>query len=83
MSEPSIGHNENAQLCSIVDRIENLGGQIKALQDDQKEIFAEAKSNGYCPKTLRRVISIRKQDKSKRDEAEAILERYMLALGMI
>jgi len=84
MSETTeAGHNSNEQLKSIVERYENVGEQIKALQSDQKDIMAEAKGNGYDPKILRRVVSIRKQDKAKRDEAEAILERYMHALGMI
>jgi uncharacterized protein (UPF0335 family) len=84
MSETAeTGHNSNEQLKSIVERYENVGEQIKALQEDQKDIMAEAKGNGYDPKILRRVVSIRKQDKAKRDEAEAILERYMAALGMI
>jgi uncharacterized protein (UPF0335 family) len=77
------GHNSNEQLRSIVERIENVGAQIKELQDDQKDIYAEARGNGFDPKILRRVVGIRKQDKAKRDEAEAILDRYLQALGMI
>lgn len=80
MSE--LGHNSNEQLRSIVDRIQNLGTQIEDLQKDQKEIYAEAKSNGFCPKTLRRLVSICKQDTAKREQAQAILDSYMHALGM-
>lgn len=78
MSEP--GHNSGAQLRSIVERIENLDGEIKERRDDQKEIYSEAKSNGYDVKVLRKVIAWRKQDPAARAEQEAILETYLHAL---
>ncbi len=81
MTETQIGHN--GQLKSIVERIENLDDQIKELRSDQKDIFAEAKGNGYCTKTLRKVIALRKQDPQARQEQETILETYMQALGML
>lgn len=77
------GHNSKEQLRSIVERIENLDGQIKELRSDQKDIFAEARGNGYDVKALRTIIRLRKQDANERAEAEAILETYMQALGMI
>jgi len=76
------GHNSNAQLKSIVERIENVGEQIKELQADQRDIYAEAKGNGYCPKTLRKIISLRKKDPSARAEEAALLETYLAALDM-
>jgi len=76
------GHNSNAQLKSIVERIENVGEQIKELQGDQRDIYAEAKGNGYCPKTLRKIISLRKKDPSARAEEAALLETYLAALDM-
>jgi uncharacterized protein (UPF0335 family) len=79
MSEPQLGHN--GQLKALVERIENVNEQIKELTDDRGEIFQEAKSNGYCIKTLRKVIAIRKKDPSERAEEEALLETYMSALG--
>jgi uncharacterized protein (UPF0335 family) len=79
-ASPALGHN---QLRSIVERIENLGEQIKELQDDQKEIYAEAKGGGWDVKALRTIVRMRKQDANERAEAEAILESYMQALGMI
>lgn len=78
MSEP--GHN--GQLQSIVERIEHLDGEIKDLREGQKEIFTEAKSNGYCVKTLRKVIALRRQDPAARAEQAAIMETYLHALGM-
>lgn len=79
MSEPQ-GHNSGAQLRSIVERIETLDGEIKERRDDQKEIYAEAKSNGYDIKVLRKVVALRKQDPASRAEQEAILETYLHAL---
>jgi len=80
MSEQS-GHN--GQLKSIVERIENLDVEIKGRRDDQKDIYAEAKGNGYDVKVLRKVIALRKQDPAARAEQETILETYMQALGML
>lgn len=77
------GHNSSAQLKSVVERIERLDTEIKELRDDQKDIYAEAKSNGYDVKVLRKVIAIRKQDPRARAEQESILESYMHALGML
>ena len=80
MSEPQDGHN--GQLKSIVERIENLDGEIKERRDDQKEIYSEAKSNGFDVKVLRKVVALRKMDPAARSEQETILETYMHALGM-
>jgi uncharacterized protein (UPF0335 family) len=77
----SLGNNSSAQLKSIIERIENLNTQIDDLKTDQKEIFAEAKSNGYDPSALRAVIKYRKEDADKRANREAILETYLHALG--
>lgn len=79
MSEAK-GHNSGAQLRSIVERIENLYTEIKERRDGQKEIYSEAKSNGYDVKVLRKVIALRKQDPAARAEQEAILETYLHAL---
>ena len=83
MSEPgqTIGHN--GQLRSIVERIENVAEQIKELQEDQREIYVEAKSGGFDVKALRTIIRLRKQSPEDRAEREAILETYMHALGML
>lgn len=71
------------QLKAIVERIEHLEEEKKAIADDIKDVYAEAKGNGYDVKALRKIIRLRKQDKNERVEEEAILETYMHALGMI
>lgn len=76
------GHNSKEQLKSIVERIESLADQIKELRDDQSDIYSEAKGNGYDVKALRQIVRIRAEDPNKRAEREAILDTYMLALGM-
>ncbi len=70
------------QLRAFVERIEKLEEEKKAIADDIKDVFAEAKGNGYDVKALRAVIRLRKQDKDERAEHEAILETYLAALGM-
>ncbi|HZP20173.1 MAG TPA: DUF2312 domain-containing protein [Bauldia sp.] len=71
------------QLKSIVERIERLEEEKKALADDIKEVYAEAKANGFDTKTLRTVVRLRKLDKAERQEAEALLDLYLQALGMV
>ena len=71
------------QLKALVERIEHLEEEKKAIADDIKDVYAEAKGNGYDVKALRKIIRLRKQDKNERAEEEAILETYMHALGMI
>jgi len=70
------------QLKSIIERIEKLEEEKKAIADDIKEVFAEAKANGFDVKTLRQVLRIRKQDNAERQEQEALLDLYLHALGM-
>jgi uncharacterized protein (UPF0335 family) len=71
------------QLKAFVERIERLEEEKKALADDIKDVFAEAKGNGFDVKALRTVIRLRKQDADERREQESILETYMHALGML
>jgi uncharacterized protein (UPF0335 family) len=70
------------QLRSIIERIERLEEEKQAIADDIKEVYAEAKGNGYDTKTLRAVVRIRKQDTAERQEQEALLDLYLAALGM-
>jgi uncharacterized protein (UPF0335 family) len=71
------------QLRSIVERIERLEEEKAALAEDIKEVYAEAKGNGFDTKILRTVVRLRKQDSSERAEQEALLDLYLSALGMI
>jgi len=70
------------QLRAFVERIERLEEEKAALTADLREVYAEAKSEGFDTKILRRVVRIRKQDTVERQEEEAILDLYLHALGM-
>lgn len=94
MSEASIGHNsaikeETAtrfsrdQLKAIIERVERLEEEKKTISDDIRDIYAEAKGNGYDVKALRTIMKMRKQDANERAEQETILDTYLHALGMI
>lgn len=87
MSEPTIGDNSQAfakdQLKSIIERIERLEEEKKTIADDIKEIYVEAKGNGFDVKALRTIVRMRKMDANDRQEAETILETYLEALGML
>jgi uncharacterized protein (UPF0335 family) len=71
------------QLKSIIERIENLETEKAEVTEQIKEVFAEAKGNGYDVKTLRKVVRLRKQDRAKRQEEEALLDLYLSALGEV
>ena len=71
------------RLRTIIERLERLEEDKQAVMTDMKEVFAEAKGEGYDVKVLRKVIRIRKQDKAKRQEEEAILDLYLSALGEV
>jgi len=71
------------QLKSIIERIERLEEEKKAISDDIRDVYAESKGNGYDVKVLRMIVRMRKQDANERQEQETILETYMQALGMI
>jgi uncharacterized protein (UPF0335 family) len=68
------------QLRAIVERIEQVEDEIKDLTEAKKEIYAEAKSNGFDVRVLREVIRVRKQDQKERDEHETLLDIYMSAI---
>lgn len=79
MSDIGVGRD---QLRAFIERIERLEEEKKAIADDIKEVYAEAKGNGFDTKVMRQVIRIRKQDMNERLEQEAILDTYLHALGM-
>ena len=71
------------QLKAIIERIERLEEEKKTISDDIRDVYAEAKGNGFDVKALRVVVRLRKQDIDERKEQEAILETYLHALGML
>lgn len=72
---------DGSQLLSFVERIERVEESIRDEQEARKDIYTEAKSVGFDPKVLRHIVKMRREDKAKRDEFEAILEVYLDALG--
>jgi uncharacterized protein (UPF0335 family) len=68
------------QLRTIVERIEQVAEEIKELNEAKREIYAEAKSNGFDVKIIRQVIRVRKEDEKKRDEADMLLDTYLQAI---
>jgi uncharacterized protein (UPF0335 family) len=72
-----------SQLKTVIERIERLEEDKAAVMADLKEVFAEAKGNGFDVKILRKVIRLRKQDKAKRQEEEALLDLYLSAIGEV
>lgn len=70
-------------LRSYIERIERLEEEKKALADDIKDIYAEAKSTGFDVKIIRQIVRLRKMDENDRQEQEALLDLYTHALGMI
>lgn len=82
MAKNKIGGIAVEQLTSIVERIEKLEEEKAGIASDIKDVYAEAKGNGYDVKTLRKVVSLRKQDAAEREEAEHLLDVYKRALGL-
>ncbi len=82
MNESSPGGTTADQLRSIIERIENLEEEKANLTSDIREIYSEAKGNGFDVKALRAIIRMRKKDDHERMEEEAVLATYMHALGM-
>ncbi len=71
------------QLKSIIERVERLEEEKKEVADQIKEVYAEAKANGFDAKTIRKVVSLRKKPTEEREEEEALLDLYLSALGML
>jgi uncharacterized protein (UPF0335 family) len=71
------------QLKAIIERIERLEEEKKTISDDIRDVYGEAKGNGFDVKALRTIVRLRKQDAGERQEQETILETYMQALGML
>jgi len=82
-AEQPAGRFAKDHLKAFVERVERLEEEKKALSDDIRDVYAEAKGNGFDAKAMRIIVRMRKQDKNERAEQEAIVETYMHALGMI
>ncbi|WP_029060648.1 DUF2312 domain-containing protein [Labrenzia sp. DG1229] len=80
MSDP--GGVAADQLRAFIERVERLEEEKKVIADDIKDVYAEAKGNGYDVKILRKVVSLRKKQPHEREEEEAVLDLYLHALGM-
>jgi uncharacterized protein (UPF0335 family) len=71
----------SGQLRAFIERIERLNEEKKALSEDIKEVYGEAKANGFDAKIIRKIVSIRGQDPDKRSEEETLIDLYLAALG--
>lgn len=83
MSKTRVGGVAVDQLKSIIERVEKLEEEKKTIGDDIREVFSEAKGNGYDIKAIRQIIKMRKMDAHERDEQEQVLDTYLRALGML
>lgn len=95
LEAPGIGHNSDeappsetatvaaGQLRALVERIERLEEDKKAISDDIREVYAEAKGVGFDTKAMRAIVRMRRKDKAERDEERAMIELYLNALGML
>ena len=79
MAEGSIAADE---LRLLIERIERLEEEKKAIADDVKDVYGEAKARGYDTKTMRRIVALRRMETHDRQEADALLETYKAALGI-
>ena len=79
---PEDGGVAGDRLKSFIERIERLEEEKKALAEDIKEVYSEAKGVGFDVKIMRQIIKIRKMDEDDLDEQEALLDTYMRAIGM-
>lgn len=80
MTDTTLGGNAQGRLRSIIERVERLEEDKTAIQTDIKEVYLEAKGEGYDVKALREVVRIRKQDAAKRAEHQAIVDLYLHAV---
>lgn len=78
----SEGNVSAEQLRLFIERIERLEEEKQGIADDIKDTYLEAKANGYCVKTMRSIVKLRKMERNARMEAEAMLETYKNALGI-
>jgi len=80
--ELAVGSIAADELRLLIERIERLEEEKKSMSDDIEDVYGEAKSRGYDPKTMRTVVRLRKMENHVRQEAEALLDTYKAALGL-
>jgi uncharacterized protein (UPF0335 family) len=68
------------RICSFIERVEHIDEEIKALNEGKKEVFSEAKGEGFDVKVLKEILRLRKQDKEDRDEQDTLLDLYLRAM---
>ena len=68
------------RILSVIERVEHIDEEMKALTEGKKEVFAEAKGEGFDIKVLKEILKLRKQDEDERDEQESLLDLYMRAM---
>lgn len=78
-----VGGVAGTRLKAFIDRLERLEEEKKALSEDIKEVYGEAKGVGFDAKTIRKIVSLRKMEPEKRNEEEELLDLYKTAIGMI
>lgn len=83
MANSGDNHVAADQLRLFIERIERLNEEKKGISDDTREVYAEAKANGYDTKTMRRAIALRKMETHARQEMLSLEETYLAALGML
>lgn len=79
------GHNSGiaaAQLRQIVERVERLEEEVREVNAQKSDVYKEAKSNGFDPKIIKKVIAMRRMNAAERQEQEALMDLYLRALGM-
>jgi uncharacterized protein (UPF0335 family) len=82
MSDIGTDNVSAQQLMQFIERVETLTEQKQAFMDDIKDVYSEAKSTGFDPKTMKKLVSLRKMEKDARDEADALLETYRAAINL-
>jgi uncharacterized protein (UPF0335 family) len=69
-----------SRILSFIERIEHIDDELKALNEGKKEVFSEAKGEGFDVKVLKEILRLRKLDQDERDEQESLLDLYLRAM---
>lgn len=82
MTDISTDNVSAQELMQYIERVERLTEEKQQFMDDIKDVYAEAKAVGFDPKTMKKLVALRKMEKNARDEADALLETYRNAIGL-